>query len=164
MEKTKVDLNAILAETKQDLELLIQEKNAIIKSEMLPVVMGNYTQLGQLFSNLISNSLKFSQSNPLIEITAKTVAKNKIADTAVSLVHKCYFEINFKDNGIGFEQQYDKLIFSLFQRLHGNHEYAGTGIGLALSKKIAENHNGFINAKGELDKGATFSLYLPADE
>jgi signal transduction histidine kinase len=162
--KTKVDLNTVLAETKQDLELLIEEKNATITSAILPTVMGNHTQFGQLFSNLISNSLKFSQSNPLIEITGKTVVKDDIADAPVLLVNERYFEINFKDNGIGFEQQYDKLIFSLFQRLHGNHEYAGTGIGLALCKKIAENHNGFINAKGELDKGATFSLYLPADE
>ncbi len=160
-QKTKVDLNTILAEAKQYFELLIEEKNATITSAMLPTVTGNYTQLGQLFSNLISNSLKFSQSNPLIEITVKTVVKDDIADAPVSLANKHYFEINFKDNGIGFEQQYAKLIFSLFQRLHGKHEYAGTGIGLALCKKITENHNGFIKAKGEPGKGATFSIYLP---
>jgi signal transduction histidine kinase len=125
--------------------------------------MGNHTQLGQLFSNLISNSLKFSQSNPLIEITVKTVVKDDIADVPVSLVSQRYFEINFKDNGIGFEQEYDTIIFSLFQRLHGKHEYAGTGIGLALCKKIVENHNGFIKAKGVPHKGATFSIYLPCE-
>jgi signal transduction histidine kinase len=118
-------------------------------------------QLGQLFLNLISNSLKFSQSNPLIEITVKIVMKDEIADAPVSLANRRYFEINFKDNGIGFEQEYDTIIFSLFQRLHGKHEYAGTGIGLALCKKIAENHDGFIKAKGEIGKGATFSIYLP---
>jgi PAS domain S-box-containing protein len=164
MEKTKVDLNTILAETKQDLELLIQEKNATIKSEVLPVIKGNYTQMGQLFSNLINNSLKFSRVNPLIEITVRTIPKDDITDAPALLINKRYFEINFKDNGIGFEQQYDKIIFSLFQQLHGKHEYPGTGIGLALCKKIAENHNGFIKATGELDKGATFSIYLPADE
>jgi PAS domain S-box-containing protein len=161
--KTKVDLNTVLAETKQDLELLIEEKNATITSAILPTVMGNHTQFGQLFSNLISNSLKFSQSNPLIEITGKTVVKDDIADAPVLLVNERYFEINFKDNGIGFEQEYDTIIFSLFQRLHGKHEYAGTGIGLALCKKIVENHNGFIKAKGVPHKGATFSIYLPCE-
>jgi PAS domain S-box-containing protein len=159
--KTKVDLNIILAETKQDLELLIEEKEATITSAILPTITGNYMQLGQLFLNLISNSLKFSQSNPLIEITVKIVMKDEIADAPVSLANRRYFEINFKDNGIGFEQEYDTIIFSLFQRLHGKHEYAGTGIGLALCKKIAENHDGFIKAKGEIGKGATFSIYLP---
>ena len=164
LQKTKIDLNTVLAETKEDLELLIEEKNANITSAILPMVIGDATQLGQLFSNLISNSLKFSKNNPLIEITVKTVSKDNIADAPVPLVNKNYFEINFKDNGIGFEQQYDNLIFSLFQRLHGNDEYAGTGIGLALCKKIAENHNGFIKAHGEPDKGATFSIYLPAND
>ncbi len=159
-EREKVDLNTILAEAKQDFELLIEEKNAIITSTELPTVVGNYMQLGQLFSNLISNSLKFSEGNTLIEITARIVAKNEITNAPV-LLSRNYYELNFKDNGIGFEQQYDKLIFSLFQRLHGKHDYAGTGIGLALCKKIAENHNGFIKAEGEPGKGAKFSIYLP---
>ena len=159
--KTRIDLNDILAETKQDFELLIEEKNATITNPILPTVTGNHMQLGQLFSNLISNALKFSQNNPLIEITVKTVAKHDIADAPVSLAEDRYFEINFKDNGIGFEQQYNNLIFSLFQRLHSKHEYSGTGIGLALCKKIAENHGGFIKATGEPGKGATFSIYLP---
>lgn len=162
-ERTKVDLNVILAETKQDFELLIEEKKATITSAHLPIVSGNYMQLGQLFSNLISNSLKFSKHNPLIEITVKTVAKDNIKDAPVLLRNNHYFEINFEDNGIGFEQQYAQLIFTLFQRLHGRDEYAGTGIGLALCKKIAENHAGFITAEGKPDKGATFKVYLPAD-
>ncbi len=162
-EKTKVDLNTVLAETKQDFELLIEEKKATIKSTNLPTVFGNYTQLGQLFSNLISNALKFSNGDPLIEITAKTVSRQDIQEAPVSLLHKHFYEISFRDNGIGFEQQYDKLIFSLFQRLHGKHEYNGTGIGLALCKKIAENHGGCIKAEGEPGKGATFTAYLPAD-
>jgi PAS domain S-box-containing protein len=163
-EKSKVNLNTVLAETKQDLELLIEETKAIITSETLPTVTGNRTQLGQLFFNLLGNSLKFSRSNPLIEISVKTVTKHEIVDAPVLLMKERYFEINFKDNGIGFEQQYAKVIFSLFQRLHGKHEYSGTGIGLALCKKIVENHDGFIQARGEPDKGATFNIYLPVND
>lgn len=163
-EKVSVDLNNILAEVKQDFELLIEEKNAIITNELLPRVVGNYMQLGQLFSNLISNSLKFSKSNPHIEITVKKIRKNDITDAPVSLVNEYYFKLSFKDNGIGFEKKYNEIIFSLFQRLHGKHEYEGTGIGLALCKKIAENHNGFIKAEGEVGKGATFNVYLPIED
>ena len=162
-ENKKVDLNRILSETKQDLELLIEETHATIESDKLPTVFGNPTQLGQLFSNLVGNALKFSQIDPLIEISVNTVAKNDITDAPLTLSKQRYFEIKFKDHGIGFEQEYDKVIFSLFQRLHGKHEYAGTGIGLALCKKIVENHNGFIKAKGEPDKGATFYIYLPCE-
>ncbi|HEY4147902.1 MAG TPA: PAS domain S-box protein [Chitinophagaceae bacterium] len=158
----KVDLNAILAEIKVDFELLLGEKNATITSETLPTVRGNYTQLGQLFSNLISNSLKFSKGSSLIRISSVLVRKNQIKDAPASLPEKSYWQIDFIDNGIGFEQQYDKIIFSLFQRLHGKQDYPGTGIGLALCKKIVENHNGMITATGEMGIGATFSVYLPA--
>ncbi len=137
-ENKKVDLNRILGETKQDLELLKEDTHASIESDKLPAVVGNPTQLGQLFSNLIGNALKFSKSDPLIEISVNTVAKNDIPDAPLTLSKQRYFEIKFKDNGIGFEQEYDKVIFSLFQRLHGNHEYAGTGIGLALCKKLSK--------------------------
>ncbi|MBV9962728.1 MAG: PAS domain S-box protein [Parafilimonas sp.] len=162
-DKSQIDLNNILTETKQDFELLIEEKKAAIKSETLPTVYGNYIQLGQLFSNLISNALKFSNGNPLIEITASKVNRHDIQDVPALLINRHFYAITFKDNGIGFEQQYNKIIFSLFQRLHGKHEYNGTGIGLALCKKITENHNGFIKAEGEPGKGATFIVYLPAD-
>jgi signal transduction histidine kinase len=73
-----------------------------------------------------------------------------------------YCHISISDNGIGFEQQYSEKIFEVFQRLHGRSEYQGTGIGLAIVKKIVENHNGIITAKGEQDKGATFDIYIPA--
>jgi chemotaxis family two-component system sensor kinase Cph1 len=75
-----------------------------------------------------------------------------------------YYRIKFEDNGIGFEQKYESKIFTLFQRLHLHEEYSGTGIGLALCKKIVENHGGFINATSELGKGATFNVYLPVEK
>jgi len=157
----EVDLNTIVTEVKQDFELLIEEKEAIIICETLPILSGNHTQLGQLFSNLISNSLKFSNTKPVIKISSATVDRNQIPDTSSTLSDGRYCQIGFEDNGIGFEQKYDKIIFSLFQRLHGKQDYAGTGIGLALCKKIAENHAGTINASSTFGEGAKFDVYLP---
>jgi PAS domain S-box-containing protein len=155
-----IDLNEILSQVKEDFELLIDEKNAEITSGNLPVVNGNRTHLGQLFSNLIGNSLKFSKLVPHIRISSEIVKKSEIED-APSLNDAEYYLIRFQDNGIGFEDQYKDQIFSLFQRLHGKQEYAGTGIGLTLCKKIVENHNGFINTHSILGKGTTFNVYLP---
>jgi len=157
----EVNLNTVLHEITQDFELLIEEKKATIKSGPLPVVFGDHIQLGQLFSNIISNSLKYSVESPVIEINAELVSKDKIPNSPISVLEGNYFKISFQDNGIGFEQQYNKLIFSLFQRLHSKHEYTGAGIGLALCKKIMENHGGFITGESELGKGATFTIYLP---
>ncbi len=158
-----VDLNILLAEAKQDFELLIEEKNAAITAVTLPAVKGNHIQLGQLFSNLISNALKFCEHTPLIEITCQQVKQDEIPGAPAGLMAKAYYRFDFKDNGIGFEQQYEKKIFSLFQRLHNKHHYAGTGIGLALCKKIVENHHGHIMATGEPGKGAVFSVFLPVE-
>jgi PAS domain S-box-containing protein len=158
---TDVDLNQVIIHVRSDFELLIEEKHALMNSEMLPIVKGNALQLGQLFSNLISNSLKFSNKNPVISIGASIVEKNKIVNHPEFLADRKYVEITVNDNGIGFDQQYENLIFTMFQRLHGKQNYAGTGIGLALCKKIVENHNGYIAAKSETGKGATFYVYFP---
>ncbi|MBL7933570.1 MAG: PAS domain S-box protein [Bacteroidia bacterium] len=160
-DRQAVDLNEVLADIKQDFELLIGDKKASIVSEYLPVVIGRRIQLGQLFANLISNSLKFCMKDPVIKISSKTVNKDKIAQAPETLADGKYYSISFEDNGIGFEQQYDKVIFALFQRLHGKQDYAGTGIGLALCKKIVENHKGFISASGKPGQGAKFTVYLP---
>jgi PAS domain S-box-containing protein len=164
LQQTKINLTDILEEVKQDFELLIEEKKATIISEILPTVMGNRMQFVQLFSNLISNSLKFSKVDPLIKINSSIVTKDEIPDAPESLADRTYHRITFEDNGIGFEQQYHKLIFTLFQRLHAKLDYAGTGIGLSLCKKIVENHGGLITATSELGKGATFIVYLPVQE
>ncbi len=160
---THVDLNTILVEVTQDFELLINEKGANITATLLPVVKGNKMQLGQLFFNLISNSLKFSTDKPEITISSKLVLKNDTADAPKHVTAEKLHCISFKDNGIGFEDEYADLIFSLFQRLHGKQEFDGTGIGLALCKRITENHNGFITAEGKPGQGATFTVYLPAE-
>ncbi len=157
----KVDLNSIVDEIKQDFELLIEEKNATIISDTLPTVIGSRLQIGQLFANLISNSLKFSKTAPVIKITSAVVIKGQVVNVSKSLTAEKYYLITVQDNGIGFEEQYKTTIFSLFKRLHGKQEYAGTGIGLSLCNKIIENHHGFITASSQLGKGATFFVYLP---
>ena len=156
-----VDLNQIVKEVTEDFELLITEKKATVNAGALPVIVGNRMQLGQLFSNLISNSLKFCDIQPVIKINAQLVNKGQIINAPEPLQNTSYYHLAFEDNGIGFEQHYDKIIFSLFQRLHGKQDYAGTGIGLALCKKIVENHLGIIMATSELGKGAKFNVYLP---
>ncbi|MES1225072.1 MAG: PAS domain S-box protein, partial [Bacteroidota bacterium] len=158
----EVNLNEILDEVKIDFELLIEEKNATIIGHDLPVIRGNRFQIGQLFANLISNSLKFSLEKPIISISSKIISIDEIPQASKTFESQDYFQITFKDNGIGFDNQYNELIFSLFQRLHGKQSvYNGTGIGLALCKKIIEIHNGFISATSEPTKGATFIVCLP---
>jgi PAS domain S-box-containing protein len=156
-----VDLDEVLAEVTNDFEVNIQEKAASIHSDPLPPIRGNKLQIGQVFTNLIGNALKFSIAKPEITITSARVEGKDIADSAMERPKAQYHEITFSDNGIGFEQQYDKQIFSLFQRLHGKQEYAGTGIGLALCKRIMENHDGFISAQGNPGNGAIFKIYFP---
>ena len=156
-----VDLNKVLNDVKQDFELLTTERNAVIISDTLPVIFCNQIQIGQLFSNLISNSLKFVEVDPVIRISSSVVMGSEISESFKNPPEAKYYKIVFEDNGIGFEEKYSELIFSLFQRLHGRNEYSGTGIGLALCKRIVENHNGFIYASSEAGKGAKFFVYLP---
>ena len=112
--------------------------------------------------NLISNALKFKRANvpSHITITSKTEKGSKLIHENMD-EDKLYCRIKVKDNGIGFDPRYSKKIFDVFQRLHGKAEYEGTGIGLAIVKKIIENHQGFIVAKGEVGDGAEFDVYLP---
>lgn len=153
------NLQAILKNTLTDFELLIEQKGAVIRSDVLPVIKGIPLQLQQLFTNLIGNSLKFSDKDPLISISAVTVSDEDVPEELSK--GQEYIKLTFQDNGIGFEQQFSERIFTIFQRLNDKRAYAGTGIGLALCKKIVENHHGVIQAEGELQKGATFTVYLP---
>lgn len=153
------DLQAILKNTLTDFELLIEQKGALIQCDALPVVKGIPLQLQQLFTNLIGNSLKFSDKDPLIKISVAAVSEEDVPGEL--LKEQEYIKLTFQDNGIGFEQQFSDRIFTIFQRLNDKKTYAGTGIGLALCKKIVENHHGLIQAEGELQKGATFTVYLP---
>jgi PAS domain S-box-containing protein len=156
------DLNIVLENVKSDYELLMDEKKAKIKSDVLPTVKGISLQLSQLFSNLIGNSLKFSEEEPLITISSAILRAEEVQRRNPLLDgSRNYVELIFKDNGIGFDQQYAEKIFTIFQRLNSKEEYSGTGIGLALCKKIVENHDGHIQARSELGKGAEFIVYLP---
>ena len=158
------DLNKIFQEIKEEFKEKIHEKNVEIIVKKLPQLNVIRFQFHQLLHNLISNALKFADSQrPLkINIESKIVKGDKL-DNENLLPQKQYYHITIKDNGIGFEPQFSERIFEVFQRLHGKDEYKGTGIGLAICKKIMENHHGVITATGELKKGATFNIYLPVD-
>ena len=161
-EFTNVDLNAIIDHLKVDLELLLSEKKAIIKCEPLPVVKGVPLQLNQLFLNLFSNSLKFTEKTPEITIQSSFISPERAGSMGFAENGTAHVEIIFSDNGIGFDEQYADQVFSIFQRLHPNDKYEGTGIGLALCKKIVENHNGQIFVKSKEGVGTSFFIYLPA--
>jgi len=156
------DLNELVSEVLEDLQEQIQDKNAMVNFTTLPTIKIVRIQVHQLFINLVSNALKYSKPGiiPEINITASVISGKDISDPN-SVVHLNYWQISVADNGIGFEQQYDKKIFELFQRLHGTSDYIGTGIGLAICKKIMRNHQGFISAIGIPGSGATFNIYFP---
>jgi light-regulated signal transduction histidine kinase (bacteriophytochrome) len=160
-----VDLNKIVLDVQQELTSVIEKKNPKIKISALPVLKGYPDQLHLLFRELLDNALKFSQENidPIITITANQVRGDQLEIVnAEKYDQKSFIVINIYDNGIGFENEYDKKIFILFQRLHSQDSpYEGRGIGLAICQRIMSNHNGFIAANGEVDSGATFRLYFP---
>ena len=162
------DLKHIIEEVKAELNDKIRQKKAVFETKGLIPVNIIAFQFRQLIYNLISNSLKFSipEVPPQIMI-ASTILKNE--EFRLLNLHngqqKCdYWNLSFKDNGIGFEPQYNQNIFVIFQRLHHTEDYSGTGIGLAIVKKIVENHKGIIVADGDLNKGVTFNIYIPIIE
>jgi len=128
-------------------------------------------QFRQLIDNLISNSLKFSvpATAPRIAFKSKTLPGRELSIEKPAMVGKLslttdYCHITYTDNGIGFDPKYNERVFEVFQRLHSQEEYKGTGMGLAICKRIIENHNGIMTASGNLNKGAQFDLYIPASE
>ncbi len=155
-EYEKVDLNKLMVEVKSNLSDMIAEKNASIISDNLPKISVIPVQFKQVMLNLLSNGIKYAKQDvaPIIKITSEVIN----SDNSKSIK---YTKISFSDNGIGFEQQYEHKIFELFQRLHGKNEYMGTGIGLAICKKIIDNHKGFIKVTSEVGIGSVFSIYLP---
>lgn len=161
-EMERLDLNKILEGARLDLENVIKETQAQINSMPLPEIRGVDFQMQQLFVNIIGNSLKYRAATrtPRIDITCTEI----IITTEYSVQNLPtgkYYKIIFEDNGIGFEQQYADRIFALFNRLHGKTEYEGTGIGLAICKKIVENHKGAIHAEGRPGMGAKLTVILP---
>ena len=152
------DLNKVVADVIFDLELLITQKNAQISYTDLPVLQAVPSQMHQLFYNLLNNSLKFSKPDvqPVINITC-TLLQESSTDSVSA-------RISVKDNGIGFEPEYADKIFQLFRRLNDRHSFSGSGIGLALCKKIVTNHNGTINTYSEVNRGANFVITLPLEQ
>lgn len=163
-QKERIDLNEKLKKVLEDLEVDIEQKNAVIEVKPLPDILGYRRQLQQLFQNLISNALKYSKPNtrPHIVIDAQKIdTKDAPANLAQTTKGEHYHLITVTDNGIGFEQEYAERIFQMFQRLHGKGEYSGTGVGLAIALKVAENHDGTITAESSPGKGAAFKIFLP---
>ncbi|MCJ7782599.1 MAG: ATP-binding protein, partial [Desulfobacterales bacterium] len=148
-ELSPIDSEAVLAQSVNDLKVAVEENEALVTHDPLPTVMADRSQLGQLFQNLIGNAIKFRGSEPpRVHISASRNGNG--------------WTFSVRDNGIGIAAEYSERIFTIFQRLHGRQEYAGTGIGLAICKKIVERHGGRIWVESEAEKGATFYFILPA--
>lgn len=159
-----IDLNLTIHKIMEDLGTTITETGAEVVIDKLPIVKGVVFQMEQLFTNLISNALKYSDNNKSLKLHVHYQKEhaNNMPRHFLTTVQQ-YHKISFTDNGIGFDSQYAEKIFEVFQRLHQKTEYSGTGIGLAICKKIVDNHNGFIEAKGIVGKGSEFIIYLPID-
>ena len=147
-----VDLNKVVQLVQDDLQILIKEKRAEIVCQSLPIIYGESSKLYQVFLNLLNNSLKFGRSDvsPKITISCELVEQDQ----------RSLWKISIQDNGIGFDLKYKDKIFEVFQRLHGRSQYEGTGIGLAICKKIMEKHQGEITVQSELGRGSCFILWL----
>ena len=157
-----VDLGQVVAEVLVTHADTIRELKAGIETGNLPVVAGVRFQINQLFDNLISNSLKYHHPDrpPQIRISAELIAGSE-SGLEFADGQKEYYKITVADNGTGFDSLYADKVFDLFQRLHDKVNYSGTGIGLALCRRIVQNHHGFIVACGEEGQGATFTVYFP---
>ncbi|ELR73033.1 Cyanobacterial phytochrome B [Fulvivirga imtechensis AK7] len=156
-----VDLSKTLRNVREDFDLLIREKGADIIYTNLPTVKGIPIQIHQLFSNLLSNALKFTDRDPVIEIEAETLANEEIRKYPNLSANGKYIKFTFKDNGQGFDSRYSDQAFKLFQRL--DHSERGAGVGLALCKRIIENHKGHIEVLSKPNEGTTFLIILPAE-
>lgn len=148
----------------EDLDLEISRKRAKVTFQSLPAITGNKRQVHQLFQNLISNALKYSKPDcpPEISITSKRVrGKDVMKDLPPEAGEKMFFVIRVSDNGIGFEPRFADSIFHVFMRVHSDPQYRGSGIGLAIVKKVVDSHQGYIWAESLPDKGSTFTILFP---
>ena len=157
-----VDLGVVTREVLTDLEVRIEQSKAKVEIATLPTIEADPLQMRQLLQNLIGNALKFQppEAQPLIKIYAE-IRKSPFVDASKPMATDELCELTIEDNGIGFEEKYLDKIFSVFQRLHGRTEYEGTGVGLAVCRRITDRHGGTITAKSELNKGARFLVTLP---
>lgn len=158
----KTDINHLLDDVIAEMDLQIQDSNAKIIIDKLPELFLNQSLMKRLFQNLLNNSIKYAQKDtpPVIRISGKVESLDDLSGKP-KLTKYC--RIYIQDNGIGFDQQYAEQIFTMFKRLHASSEYEGTGIGLAICKKIVDEHHGFITAKSVVNSGTTFTISLPID-
>ena len=173
-----VNLNNIIAQVASDFEVKLTQSNAKIHSDVLPVIEANALEMGQLFQNLFSNSVKFNSKSPEITISSEIINGSQMpekywetvsykftdANNHQHIEQEKFCRIYFKDNGIGFEEKYLDRIFVIFQRLNSKALYEGSGIGLAVCHKIASNHHGTISARSIPDQGSTFIITLPLSQ
>lgn len=173
------DLNTVLKQVLSDLEISIEQTGATIHSDSLPTLDAIPSQMGQLFQNLISNAIKFRRDDvpPAITISSRIVTTEEVKNhdwkdertlalwgTTYNWSRERFAKLQFADNGIGFDDVYAEKIFEIFQRLHSHKQYEGTGIGLAICKKIVDNHHGVISADAKPGEGATFTVILPLSQ
>ena len=161
----KMDLSIIIENVKKEFKDEIAEKHALIEVKEICEVNVIPFQLKQLIQNIIGNSLKFCkpQLPPHIVISSRNLNVGK-TDVKGLIKNKEYCQITISDNGIGFDNEFKEKIFEVFQKLHAKEEYAGTGIGLAIVKKIVDNHHGIITASSQVNKGSTFDIYIPVNQ
>lgn len=152
---TRLNLNEVISHVISDLEIRIEQTKGKVTAGKLPEIIGDPTQIYQLFQNIIGNALKFRKPDvePVVHIDGQVLESSILGGKA--------FQITVTDNGIGFDEKYLDRIFTIFQRLHGRHEYEGTGIGLAVCRKIVDRHGGIISATSEPGQGARFIVTLP---
>jgi signal transduction histidine kinase len=157
-----VDISAVVKGVLSDLEVRIEQKKATIEIGELPSIEADPLQIRQLLQNLIGNALKFQPpgGQPLVKIYAR-ILKSPFASTPEEDPYGEQCELTIQDNGIGFEERYLDKIFAVFQRLHGRNEYEGTGVGLAVCRRITDRHGGTITAKSKPGEGARFLVTLP---
>lgn len=155
----EVALHDVVNQALSDLSFIIEDRHADIQVATLPNVSGIETQLQQLFYNLVSNALKFNVGTPKITLSSRTVSNVQLSNKVC--INGDYHLIEVADNGIGMDEMYTDRIFNMFQRLHAREHFEGNGIGLALCKRIIENHDGFIDFSSSPGQGTTFKVYLP---
>lgn len=161
----KVDLNVVLQNVRKDFDMLIEQKKAVITQDELPVIKAVPLQMNQLFLNLLGNALKFSRTGvpPLIHISCRMLTAVEVQTHPALNSSLSYFEIVFSDNGIGIDEEFMEQIFLIFQRLNAKDSFEGTGIGLALCKKIVSNHKGEIYVHSKEGVGTEFHVLLPKE-
>ncbi len=161
---TRVDLTAVVNEVVDDIEGQIIREKAKVGVKPIAEINGDRGQIRRLFQNLISNAIKFHKQDglPVVEISGEVVSGHQAEkEFGIPLTEAAYVRIVVKDNGIGFDEKYSEKIFNIFQRLQGRAEYEGTGIGLAICRKIMTNHRGYIRAQSVINQGSEFILIFP---